>query len=41
MREPVILYIVAIFSFVLLISGLAVIYNSEQESKIKLKKGKK
>ena len=41
MREPVIMYLVAIFSFVLLIIGLAVIYNSEQEESKKQKKGKK
>lgn len=41
MREPVIMYIVAIFSFVLLIIGLAVIYNSEQQESVKQKKGKK
>ena len=41
MQEPVILYMVAIFSFVLLISGLAVIYNSESEDRNKQKKGKK
>ncbi len=38
MREPLIMYIVAIFSFVLLIVGLAVIYNSDQqESKKQMK----
>ena len=41
MREPVIMYIVAIFSFVLLIIGLAVIYNSEQQERVIQKKGKK
>ena len=41
MQEPIILYMVAIFSFVLLIAGLAVIYNSENESKSKRKKEKK
>ena len=41
MQEPVIIYIVAIFSFVLLIVGLSIIYNSEQEEKKNLKKGKK
>lgn len=33
MREPMIMYLVAIFSLVLLITGLAVIFNSEQEDK--------
>ncbi len=41
MQEPIIFYMVAIFSFVLLIVGLSVIYNSEQEEKKNLKKGKK
>ena len=41
MQEPVLIYIVAIFSFVLLIVGLSIIYNSEQEEKKNLKKGKK
>ena len=41
MREPMIMYLVAVFSFVLLIIGLAVIYNSEQEENKKQKKGKK
>ena len=41
MKDPIILYMVAIFSFVLLISGLAVIYNSENESNGKRKKNKK
>ena len=41
MQEPVIFYVAAIFSFVLLIVGLSVIYNSEQEEKKKLKKEKK
>ena len=41
LQEPIILYIVAIFSFVLLIAGLAVIYNSELEDKNKRKKSKK
>ena len=41
MKDPIILYMVAIFSFVLLISGLAVIYNSENESNSKHKKNKK
>ena len=40
LQEPIILYIVAIFSFVLLIAGLAVIYNSELEDKNKRKKVK-
>ena len=40
MREPLIMYLVAIFSLALLIAGLAIIFNSEQEEK-KLKKGKK
>lgn len=41
MREPLIMYLVAIFSFVLLIVGLAVIYNSEQQENKKQKKGKR
>lgn len=41
MREPIIMYLVAIFSLVLLIIGLAVIYNSEQQEKVKQKKEKK
>lgn len=41
MKDPIILYMVAIFSFVLLISGLAVIYNSENENKDKRKINKK
>ena len=41
MHDPVILYMVAIFSLVLLISGLSVIYNSEHDSNNKKKKGKK
>lgn len=41
MREPIIMYLVAIFSLVLLIIGLAVIYNSEQQEKVKQQKGKK
>lgn len=41
MKDPIILYMVAIFSFVLLISGLAVIYNSENENKGKRKINKK
>ena len=40
MRDPLIMYLVAIFSLALLISGLAIIFNSEQEEK-KLKKGKR
>ena len=40
MREPMIMYLVAIFSLVLLIAGLAVIYNSERNDN-KQKKGKK
>ena len=40
-HEPIIFYMAAIFSFVLLIIGLAVIYNSDQEEKTKLKKEKK
>ena len=35
------MYLVAIFSLVLLIIGLAVIYNSEQQEKVKQKKEKK
>ncbi len=41
MREPLIMYLVAIFSLVLLIVGLAVIYNSEQQENKKQKKGKR
>ena len=41
MREPLIIYIVAIFSFVLLIVGLAVIYNSDQQESKKQKKLKR
>ena len=41
MQEPVIFYIAALFSFVLLIIGLAVIHHSELEEKNKQKKGKK
>jgi hypothetical protein len=41
MREPIIFYMVAIFSFLLLIIGLAVIDKSEQEENNKRKKGKK
>lgn len=41
MKDPLILYMVAIFSFVLLIAGLAVIYNSEKEGNSKQKKVKK
>lgn len=41
MREPVIMYVVAIFSFVLLILGLTVIYNSEQQENRKQKKVKR
>jgi hypothetical protein len=41
MTDPIILYMVAIFSFVLLIAGLAVIYNSEKESKSNPKKARK
>ena len=41
MREPLIMYIVAIFSFVLLIVGLAVIYNSDQQESKKQKKLKR
>lgn len=41
MKDSIILYMVAIFSFVLLISGLAVIYNSENESNSKRNKNKK
>jgi hypothetical protein len=40
MREPMIMYLVAIFSLVLLIAGLAVIYNSERNDN-KQKKGKR
>ena len=40
MREPMIMYLVAIFSLVLLIAGLAVIYNSERNDN-KQMKGKK
>lgn len=40
MRDPLIMYLVAIFSLALLISGLAIIFNSEQEEK-NLKKGKR
>ena len=41
MQEPIIFYIAALFSFVLLIIGLAVIHHSELEDKNKQKKGKK
>jgi len=41
MRDPMIMYLVAIFSFALLIAGLAVIFNSEQEDNKKFKKGKR
>lgn len=41
MREPLMMYLVAIFSLGLLITGLAVIFNSEQEENKKLKKGKR
>lgn len=41
MREPLIMYIVAIFSIVLLLLGLAVIYSGEIEERRKQKKGKK
>ena len=40
-HEPIIFYLAAIFSFVLLIIGLAVFYNIDQEEKKKLKKEKK
>ena len=40
MRDPLIMYLVAIFSLALLIAGLAIIFNSEQEEK-NLKKGKR
>ena len=40
MREPLVIYLVAIFSFALLIAGLAIIFNSEQEDK-KLKKNRR
>ena len=41
MREPLIMYIVATFSLALLIAGLAIIFNSEQEDKKKQKKQKR
>ena len=41
MQEPIIFYMVAIFSFVLLLVGLGMIYRSEQEENNKQKKGKK
>ena len=41
MRDPMIMYLVAIFSFALLIAGLAVIFDSEHEDNKKLKKGKR
>ena len=40
-HEHIIFYLAAIFSFVLLIIGLAVFYNIDQEEKKKLKKEKK
>lgn len=41
MREPLIMYVVATFSLVLLIAGLAIIFNSEQEDKKKQKRVKR
>ena len=41
MTEPIILYMAAIISAVLLIAGLSVIYNSEQEVNNKKKGNKK
>lgn len=41
MQEPIIVYMVALLSLVLLITGLGVIYHSEQEESIKRKKGNK
>ena len=40
MQEPIIFYMVALFSLTLLITGLGIIYHSEQEE-TKRKKGNK